>query len=106
MLLVIILAVIAECLPCLLHVVHVAKALVIYSQLELVPVLHDVEHVVPDVEGVLEGGTELLDLENHLVVSIDLLFPCQMRADQLKGHFFRIETQSPGENRFGPTIRS
>ena len=50
--------------------------------------LHDVEHVVPDVEGVLEGGAELLDLENHLVVPIDLLFPCQMRADKLKGHFF------------------
>jgi hypothetical protein len=66
----------------------VAETLVVYPQLELVPMLHNVEHVVPDVEGVLEGGAELLDLENHLVVSIDLLFPCQMRADKLKGHFF------------------
>ena len=88
MLLVILLAVVAECLPCLLHVVHVAETLVVYPQLELVPMLHNVEHVVPDVEGVLEGGAELLDLENHLVVPIDLLFPRQMRADKLKGHFF------------------
>ena len=51
---VLILALVAECLPRLLHVVHVAEALVIYPQLELVPVLHDIEHVVPDVEGVLE----------------------------------------------------
>ena len=88
MLLVVILPVIAECLPCPLHVVHVAEALVIYSQLELVPMLHDIEHVVPDVEEVLEGGAELLNLEYHLVVSIDLLLPGQMRTDEFNGNFF------------------
>ena len=94
------LALVAECLPRLLHVVHVAEALVVYPQLELVPVLHDVEHVVPDVERVLEGGAELLDLEDQLGVSVHLLLPRQMRADELDRHFFRVQAQLPGEDRF------
>ena len=94
------LALVAECLPCLLHVVHVAEALVVYPQLELVPVLHDVEHVVPDVERVLEGRAELLDLEDQLGVSVHLLFPRQMRTDELDRHFFRVQAQLPGEDRF------
>lgn len=77
-----------------------AEALVVYPQLELVPVLHDVEHVVPDVERVLEGGAELLDLEDQLGVSVHFLLPRQMRADELDRHFFRVQAQLPGEDRF------
>ena len=77
-----------------------AEALVVYPQLELVPVLHDVEHVVPDVERVLEGRAELLDLEDQLGVSVHLLFPRQMRTDELDRHFFRVQAQLPGEDRF------
>ena len=77
-----------------------AEALVVYPQLELVAVLHDVEHVVPDVERVLEGGAELLDLEDQLGVSVHFLLPRQMRADELDRHFFRVQAQLPGEDRF------
>jgi hypothetical protein len=78
----------------------VAEALVVDPQLKLVAVLHDVEHVVADVERVLEGGTEFLDLEDQLGVSVHLLFPRQMRADELDRHFFRVQAQLPGEDRF------
>ena len=77
-----------------------AEALVVDPQLKLVPVLHDVGHVVADVERVLEGGAEFLDLEDQLGVSVHLLFPRQMRADELDRYFFRVKAQLPGEDRF------
>lgn len=62
----------------LLHVVEVAETLIVYAQLELVSMLHYVKHVVSNVEGVLERGAELLDLEDQLVVLVHFLLACQV----------------------------
>ena len=56
-------------------VVEVGETLVVDAKLEHIPMLHDVQHVVVDLKGVLERCAEFLDLEYHLSVSEDLLFP-------------------------------
>lgn len=53
-----------ECFLGALHMVEMLEALVVDPELKLVAVLHDVQLVAPDLEGVLERGTELLHLKD------------------------------------------
>ena len=63
--------------------IQVRKALVVDSEFEEVPVLHDVEHVVSDLERELERGPKLLTVVNHLPIFEDLLLTAQVGADKL-----------------------
>ncbi len=62
------------------EVVEVGEGLVVNAQFEDVSMLDNIEHVVADLEGVLEGGPKFLDLENLLSILKHLLLPAQMRA--------------------------
>ena len=57
-----------------------AETLIVNAQLELVSMLHYVQHVVSDVERVLKGGSELLDLEDQLVVLVHFLLSGKVGA--------------------------
>ena len=57
-----------------------AETLIVNAQLELVSMLHYVKHVVSDVERVLKGGSELLDLEDQLVVLVHFLLSGKVGA--------------------------
>jgi hypothetical protein len=48
----------------LLIVIGVLKALIVDSELKVLPMLHDVEHVVADLERMLERSAEPLSLED------------------------------------------
>jgi len=89
------LAIVLESIPCLLHVVHVAETLIIDAELELIPVLHDVKLMEANVKGVLEGGPEFLDPEHVLAVHEHFLLTCQDRADELDADFLRVDNQLP-----------
>ncbi len=67
-----------ECFLGALHMVEVLEALVVDSELELVPVLHDVQLVAPDLEGVLERGTELLHLKDASAVPEHFLLSAEV----------------------------
>jgi len=54
-------------------VIKVRKALIIDAQFKHVSVLHNVQHMVVYLKGVLERSAELLNLKYHLSVFVDFL---------------------------------
>ena len=60
----------------LLTVVSMLETVIVYSQLEVISMLYNVEHVVSDLKGVLEGCPESLSLEDEVAVFEDFLLAC------------------------------
>ena len=80
--------------------VQILKAQVVNPKLKLVSMLHNVEHVLVDLEGVLERCSKLLYLIDAPAISIDLFLAAEVAAHELDSHDGRVKTESPTENRF------
>ena len=73
------------------------ETLVVNSEFEMLSVLDDVEHVVVDLEGILERSAKFLDFINLSAISEHLLLPTQVTANQLNLHHLRVKTEFPNE---------
>ncbi len=61
------------------------ETLVVNSKFEHISVLNDVQHVVVDLERVLERSPKLLNFKNHLPISVNFLLAAQVTANELYG---------------------
>lgn len=80
-----------------LHVIEMGETLVVYSKFKLFTVLYNVQHVSSNLERVLEGSAELLQLKYNAAVMVNLLFTAEMAADKLYCCEGWVETQLPNE---------
>ena len=87
---------------CLLLLIHVHKALVVDTQLELVSMLNYVQHVVANLEGVLEGSAKFLTLVEKNSVLDDFLLACEVTANHLNSVKHRVCAKLPDELTLGP----
>ncbi len=78
-------------------VVQMLEALVVDPHLEHLPMLDNVQAVVPDVEGILEGCPKLLSLKDDLTVLVDTLLAAQVAADHLDCHHDAVQTELPNK---------
>ena len=87
--------------PSLILIEQMLKTLVINSEFKHLSMLNDIEHVVVDLEWILEWCTKLLHFKDHSAITENFLLPTQMTANQLNRYHLRVKAEFPNELGFG-----